>query len=459
MGETTLASTTGFTRETLARAAATGGDSADVRTRAFEEFEALPVPSPETEEWRYTDLRGLDLSRYQPYAWEPAAPTLDDVDQGALAAVGHVGERAGLAVQHNSTVVSTHLDPEAAARGVLFVSLDEAMVRYPDHLADHLHAAVPTLRTRFTALHGAFRTGGTFVYVPKGVRVEAPLQALTYVDRDGLAVFPHTVIVLDDGAELSFIDRYVSPHLTSVLSDAVVEIYAGPNSRLRYVTLQDWGRGVTHLAVQRAHVDRDAQVRTLAVAFGASLSRIEAETLLAGDGGSSEMLGVYFGAGDQHYDFRSIQDHVGSETSSDLLYKGALKGSARAIYSGNVIIRAGAHKCNAYQTNRNILLSDTSKADSIPNLEILSNDPVRCGHAASVGPVDEDTLFYLQSRGIPEKEATRLVVFGFFQEVLDRVTLPEIRESLERAIAAELERQDLSESPGHAEAAEGTDAP
>jgi Fe-S cluster assembly protein SufD len=458
MGDTMTASTTGFTREALARVGATGGDGAAFRERAFGEFEALPVPSPETEEWRYTDLRGLDLARFQPYSPERPAATLDDVDAGALAAAGQVGERAGLAIQHNSTVVSTHLDADAAARGVLFVSLDEAMVKYPDRLAGHLHAAVPTLRTRFTALHGAFRTGGTFVHVPKGVRVEAPLQALTYVDRDGVAVFPHTVIVLDEGAELSFIDRYVSPPLTDVLSDAVVEIYAGPGSRLRYVTLQDWGAGVTHLAVQRAHVDRDAQVRTLAVAFGGSLSRIEAETLLAGDGGSSEMLGVYFGAGDQHYDFRSIQDHQGSQTASDLLYKGALKGSSRAIYSGNVIIRAGAHKCNAYQTNRNILLSDTSKADSIPNLEILSNDPVRCGHAASVGPVDEDTLFYLQSRGIPEAEATRLVVFGFFQEVLDRVALPEIREGLEQAIAAELERQDMSEAPGDA-ADEGADAP
>ena len=151
------------------------------------------------------------------------------------------------------------------------------------------------------------------------------------------------------------------------------------------------------------------------------------------------MLGVYFGDGQQHLDFRSIQDHIGSQTSSDLLYKGALRDRSRAIYSGNVVIRQGAHKCNAYQTNRNILLSDSAKADSIPNLEILSNDPVRCGHAASVGPVDEDTLFYIQSRGISPDEAERLVVFGFFQEVLDRVRLPEVKAGLEAAIAHEIE--------------------
>jgi Fe-S cluster assembly protein SufD len=250
------------------------------------------------------------------------------------------------------------------------------------------------------------------------------------------------VIVLEEGAELTFIDRYVSPDLTDVLSDAVVEIYVGPNARLRYVTLQDWGHGVTHLQVQRAEVDRDAELRSLAVAFGASLSRMEAESHLTGDGGSSEMLGVYVGHGTQHFDFRSVQDHVGSRTVSDLLYKGALKGASRAIYSGTVILQPGAHLCDAYQTNRNILLSEHAKADSIPNLEILSNDPVRCGHAASVGPVDEDTLFYIQSRGIPYEEAERLVVFGFLQEVLDRIPLTEIRTGLERAIAAELGREE-----------------
>jgi Fe-S cluster assembly protein SufD len=411
------------------------------RERALAEFEAIPMPSPETEEWRHTDLREFDLDSYEAYREEHPADTLDDVKPDILDAVGDVGDRAGLSIQHNSTVVISHLDPEAAAKGVTFASLDNIAHTRPNLLANRLHAAVPSDRSRFTALHAAFRTGGTFVHVPAGVKVDLPLQSLTYVDHDGLAVFPHTVIALEEGAELTFIDRYVSPDLGRVLSDAVVEIYAGPNSRLRYVVLQEWGRGVTHLSVQRAHLDRDAEVRTLAVAFGASLGRAEAESLLTGDGSTSEMLGVYFGTGEQHFDHRSIQDHVGSQTSSDLLYKGVMRDRSDAVYSGTVVIRQGAHKCSAYQTNRNILLSETAKAHSIPNLEILSNDPVKCGHAASVGPVDEDVLFYLQSRGIPFEEAERLVVFGFFQEVLDRVTLPEVKGSLERAIAAELERE------------------
>jgi len=437
-----LATTTGFNRDVLDEISRRDGNGflSSLRRGAFEQFEAAPMPSPETEEWRYTDLREFDLSRFTPFAEEPRAETLDEVKPDLLEAAGEVGERSGLSIQHNSTVITTHLDPAEAAKGVVFTSLDEAARTHGDLLNARLHEAVPTGRTRFTGLHGAFRTGGTFVHVPAGARVELPLQTLVYVDRDGVAVFPHTVLVLEEGAELTYIDRYVSPDLGSVLSDAVVEIYAGPNSKIRYVALQEWGDGVTHLSVQRAVIDRDADLRSLGVAFGASLSRAEVESVLEGDGGSSEMLGVYFATGNQHFDHRSIQDHQGSQTSSDLLYKGVLKEESRTIYSGTVIIQKGAHKCDAYQTNRNILLSDKAKADSIPNLEILSNDPVRCGHAASVGPVDEDTLFYIQTRGIPFDEAQRLIVFGFLQEVLDRVTLPEVRKGLEAAIAQEIER-------------------
>jgi len=434
---------TSFTKDALEQLQRNDSSSGvrAMRARAFEQFEAAPMPSPETEEWRYTDLRQFDLSAFAPFAPEPAADTLDDVKPDLLEAAGNVGERSGLSIQHNSSVVATHLDPSAAASGVVFASLEDAAKNHAHLLEGNLHRAVPTERTRFSALHAAFRTGGTFVFVPRGVSVELPLQTLTYVDRDDLAVFPHTVIVLEEAAELTFIDRYVSPDLTNMLSDAVVELYLGPGSRLRYVSLQDWGRGVTHLAVQRAELATDSELRSLGVTFGASLSRSEVESVLVGDGSSSEMLGVYFADGAQHFDHRSIQDHLGSLTTSDLLYKGVLKGQSRTIYSGTVIIQKGAHKCNAYQTNRNILLSEDAKADSIPNLEILSNDPVRCGHAASVGPVDEDTLFYVQSRGIPFEEAQKLVVFGFLQEVLDRVTLAEVRDGLERAIASELEQE------------------
>jgi Fe-S cluster assembly protein SufD len=432
----TLTTTSGFSKATLPAPEGQPAFLAALRERALEAFEALPVPSPETEEWRYTDLTDFGLD-FAPFADGGGPEAVNR--HGLLAAAGVAGERAGLQIQRNSEVISTQLGATATERGVILADLDRAAATNPELVERFLHTLVPADRTRFTALHAAFRTGGTFVYVPTDVRLELPLQTLTYLDADGAAVFPHTVLVAEKGAEVTFIDRFASPDLGRALSDAIVEIHAGPNSKVRYVCLQEWGHGVTHLSVQHAHVGRDAEVRTLVVTLGASLSRSEAETVLEGDGGSSEMLGMYFGDNDQHFDHRSIQDHVGNETSSDLLYKGALKDASRAVYTGTVIIEKGAHRCDAYQTNRNVLLSDRAKADSVPNLEILTNDPVRCGHAASVGPVDETAMFYLQSRGIPADEAQRLIVYGFFREVLDRIALAEVREGLERAIEAELE--------------------
>ena len=430
---------TGFDEHALAALPATAPFVQRLREEAFERFQALPIPSQETEEWRYTDLEGFDLD-LRPYADGGRAENLDQVPEEILAGAGEVGDRAGLLIQRNSGVMVTHLDPSLAEQGVWFGDLDRAIGERPDLVEPHLHTVVATDRSKFTALHAAFRTGGTLLYVPRDVRVDLPLQTLMWIDAEGAGVFPRTLLVAEDGAEVTFIDRYASPALGRALSDAVVEIHAGPNSRVRYIALQEYGEGVTHLSVLRATVGRDASLKTLGVAFGASLARAEVEALLADDGATSEMLGVYFGDGDQHIDHRSIQDHVGSRSSSDLLYKGAMRDRSNAIYTGTVIIEKGAHACDAYQTNRNILLSEHARAHSVPNLEILTNDPTRCGHAASVGPVSDDELFYLMSRGIPAKEAERLIVFGFFAEVLDRVEIPEIREGLERAISDELER-------------------
>ncbi|HEX9375800.1 MAG TPA: Fe-S cluster assembly protein SufD [Actinomycetota bacterium] len=436
---TGLATRNGFDGEALAALPAGPEFIRAQRERAHAEYEALPVPAQETEEWRYTDLSELDLGSFRAFAPGGQADNLDDVPPEVLLAAGDVGERAGLLVQRNSEVLTAHLAPELAEQGVVFTGLDAAAERLPELVEPHLHAIVPTDRTKFTALHGAFRTGGTFLYVPPRVRVELPLQSLTYLDAGSAAVFPHTLIVVGEQADVTFIDRYVSPALDRALSDAVVEIDVGPASKVSYVSLQEWGEGVTHVSVQRARLARDAEFHSLSVAFGADLSRNEFESVLAEPGGHSEMLGLYFADGSQHFDHRTLQDHEAPNGTSQLLYKGALKGASRAIYSGWVHIRPGASRSDAFQTNRNIVLSEHAKADAIPNLEIENNE-VRCGHAASVGPVDEEALFYLQSRGIPRKEAERLIVFGFFREVLDRVGLEEVRRGLEQAIERELER-------------------
>ena len=420
--------TTTFSREALTGLPAAPGYVEELRREALERFEALPIPSQETEEWRYTDLSDLDLS------FLPHAPG----HGGGVPAVE--GARAGVQLQHNSSVAMTTSNQDLEARGVIFCDLDEAAAKHEELVAPHLHRLVPTDRTKFSALHGAFRTGGTFLYVPPGVTVELPLQTLTYLDQENGAVFPHTLLVAGDDSEVTFIDRYAGPDLRRGLSVAIAEIVVGRAARVRYASIQEWGDGVTHLGVQRAEVNRDADLRSLAIGFGASLARAEAEALLAEPGASSEMLGIYFGDGDQHFDHRSEQDHAAVNCTSDLLYKGALRDRSRGVYSGWVHVRPGAQKTNAMQTNRNIILSESAFARSIPNLEIEADD-VRCGHAASVGPVEEEQLFYLMSRGIPRAEAERLIVFGFFNEVLDRITLEEVRQSASLSIEAELDRE------------------
>ena len=428
--------TTTFDERALVALPDGSASTAAQRRQALELFEQMPVPSQETEEWRYTDLSDFELD-FDAFA---DGGTPEDLNRhGLLAAAGIAGERAGLQIQRNGTVLSTQRSAALRDRSVWFGPIDEALETRRELVEPHLHSLVPPDRTKFTALHAAFRTGGTFLHVPRDTAIQLPIQTLTYLDADGAAIFPHTLIVVEAGSEVTFIDRYASPDLRRAFSDAITEIVVGDGAHVRYVSIQEWGNGVTHLGIQRATVGRDATFRSLNIGFGASLARAEAETVLAAPGGFSEMLGVFFADEDQHFDHRSIQDHVAPNCTSDLLYKGALRDRSRAVYSGWVHVRPDAQKTDAMQTSRNIVLSEHAKADAIPNLEIEAND-VRCGHAASVGPVDEDAIFYLTSRGIPRDEAERLIVSGFFQEVLDRVKIDEVREGAEQAIQDELAR-------------------
>jgi Fe-S cluster assembly protein SufD len=287
-------------------------------------------------------------------------------------------------------------------------------------------------------LHGAFYNDAVFVYVPPGVDVQIPIQVVRTVGS-GASTFPHTSIVVDENASLTFVDRFTCGHLDNpALSASVVEVDARRGSTVNYISLQGWSRDVHHFQTQRFTGHRDTTVRSLAVNLGSRFARTQVECVLKGEGSFSEMLGLYFAEADQHFAQRTLQSHNAPHTTSDLLYKGALKEKSRSEYSGLIKVLKDAQGTDAYQANRNLVLSHDALARSIPQLEIEANE-VRCTHGATVSPVEEEHLFYLMSRGIDRVTAQKLIVFGFFTDVLDRIRVPEVRAQLSAAIAKKVE--------------------
>lgn len=397
-----------FTREAaqaLAERLDEPGWLAERRLQAFDVFEKLELPDPKGDEWRYTDVRKFDFARFAP----PEQRT------GAL-----------------------DVPAELAAKGVVFTDLRTAAREHSDLLREHFFTEVPIEEHKFTALHGAFLSDGVFVYVPRGVEVEVPLEVLRDVPAGG-STFPHTTIVVDTQASLTFVDRFRSEDAdTPSMCASVVEVEARAGATVNYISLQEWGRNVDHFQTQRFTGHRDATVRSLAVNLGSRFARTQVESVLKGEGSFSEMLGLYFADSDQHFAQRTLQSHNMPHATSDLLYKGALKEKSRSEYSGLIKVLRDAQGTDAYQANRNLVLSDDAIAHSIPQLEIEANE-VRCTHGATVSPVEEEHLFYLMSRGIDRITAQKLVVFGFFGEVLDRIRVPAVREELSAAISAKVE--------------------
>jgi Fe-S cluster assembly protein SufD len=404
----------GFTQgdvEKLSRALSEPSWLRERRLEAWGYVEKLDLPKEKDEPWRYTDLRRLRFALENFRAAEP--------DPGDA----------------NLTLGGAELP---AGRGIVLSSLSAAIKTHPELVQRHLFSQFKVGQDIFTALHAALFAGGAFLYVPAGIELAVPLEAVHRVTEAGVGVFPHTLIVVEEGSAVSFLDRYQSEDFTGeALSDAAVEIVAGAGASVTSVSIQEYGRGVWHFQTQQASCGRDASLHSLVVMLGASFSRVQVEGALRGEHGSSEMLGLYFAEADQHFDMRTLQDHVAPGCTSDLLYKGALRDTSHTVYSGLIRVHPGAEKTDAYQANRNLVLSDNAKADSKPELEILNND-VRCTHGSTVGQVDDDHLFYLQSRGISRDDAKRLIVEGFFEDVINRVKLPDVAAALTEAIARKL---------------------
>lgn len=432
----------GFTREgveALSRAKNEPEWVLEARLNAFEIYDRLPTPSRNDEEWRRTSLRGLKLDRLAPFAGAGAERVSSLTGVLATAEAGGVsneGEFAGVQVQRDASTIFAEVNAEVSAKGVIFCDLDTAMREHPELVKQYfMTQAVTPGFGKYEALHGAFWQGGVFLYVPKGVSVELPFRSFTVAEAPGASTFTHTLVVMEEGAEAFVVDAYRSDSQEEqALSNGVVELILAKNANLRYVQVQDWGRHVWNFMTERAIVDADAQLNSLHVALGSEFTKNSISSRLVGEYAAAEMLGIFFADGDQFFDNHTWQLHEAPHASSDLEFKGALKDSARSVYSGLIKVSEGAQKTDAYQQNRNLVLSREARADSIPNLEIAAND-VRCTHGATISQVEEEHLFYLESRGIPRTEAQKLIVEGFFRPVIDRIPVEEIQGFLEGAIA------------------------
>ncbi|HWH35949.1 MAG TPA: Fe-S cluster assembly protein SufD [Acidimicrobiales bacterium] len=406
------------------------------RTSAFERFTTTPLPTVEEEVWRYSRIPELDLDDFAPLG--PASGSGGGPVAELAGTRGALGPCSAVIMVRNGRVASVEIDHEAAAAGLTVGRLAEL-----DPDGSTLGAPADGTEGAFRLLHDAFSADPVLVRVPAGVTVPAPVAVLHWTDADASATFPHLVVDAGENSEVVVYEHAASSDVAALIVPAV-ELNAGPASRLRYVHAQVLGPRVWQLGRQTSRVDRDATFSTAMVALGGDYARLEVESCLAGRGSSGEMSAVYFGEGTQMHDFRTLQDHVAPRTASNLLFKGAVQGRSRAVYTGLIHIGKDAAGVDAFQTNRNIKLSDGAWAESVPNLEIENND-VRCSHASAVGPVDEDQRFYLESRGVRPETAERLIVLGFFEEVLERLPVPGAVAPLRAEMAGKLDRRHSGE--------------
>jgi len=385
------------------------------RQIAWDAFEALPMPSSHRDEdWRRTDISGLHPERFTPMA---------HIDTSVLDAMraqrDSAAPDAALVIDAPVTAAVEQADT-LLAQGIIVTTLEEAARVHPE-LVERALANVRPDESKFAALWHAMWRGGAFVYVPRGVEALVPVWIAHAASGADAAVFPTTVVLLDEAASLTVIDAYESPAgAESLFSDAMVIMSAGRDARLDYCTVQQWGSGVWHIGLQRARLDANAKLRFTGLTLGARLQKVWWEVLLDGVGSEADIYGICFGDGTQHIDHQSLQAHTGAETRSNLLLKVAVRDQARSVYAGLIDVAPSAVHADGYVANRNLLLSQGAKADSIPRLEIRAND-VKCGHGATAGHIDADQRFYLMSRGVPPEEASSLIVRGFMDDVLDRV--------------------------------------
>ena len=425
-----------FTPEMIPSQNGSGADFVRAaRSSAWTESESLPMPHTRLEPWRRTDLRFFNAGglRLPDAGADRDLPPVPDTLLAPL-----VGDVHGGLVVLTPGSAEASLNPELAAKGVVFTDYATAEREHPQILQKIMGSTVKPSDGKFAALTTALAKSGVVVYVPRNVSVDLPLHSVAWVPGAGLAHFTHVMVYVEDGGSATFVHETASPDEDDQsMNAAVVEGYVGQNARLTFVELQSLGENVYNFTHERVRVARDGHIDWIFGALGTRLTKTFADLDLEGEGSDGRMSGFFFTDGKQHLDLDTQQNHHAPHTTSDLLFKGALSGDSRSVWQGMIYVAPGAQKTDGYQANRNLVLEKTARADSIPGLEILADD-VRCTHGATVGKIDDEHMFYLQSRGIGKKEAQRLIVEGFFTPIMDRIPFEGVRARLMDAVRTKL---------------------
>ena len=436
-GFETEVTTKAIERATAARESAF---SLEDRRTAAAILRALHLPSREHELWRRTDFRALEaeLPKLDAFGTAAAARNVDDLPAPILERIAAESGAIALVVQRGNAVVLEQTHPSLVKQGVVVGSLDRGFREHEAVLRERYGSLIHPDYDWYTAYGAAIRSGGAFVYVPDGVEAAVPIRLFHWLDQAGTLVAPRTVVVLGKNAKAVIVEELLSAPAEGVAFHCGgTEVFVGEGAHLTYGTLQDWGRNVVHYSNQRARLERDAELQWIQTLLGARTVKTNSYFDLAGPGARAYVHGFMFGDHDQHFHLHTLQRHQKDHCTSDLLIKGCLKDTARSVYQGLIQVSEGAQRTDAYQANRNLLLSDTSRADSIPGLEILAND-VRCTHGATIGHVDDEQMYYLMARGLHRATAQRLIVEGFFAPVLDRIPLEHVREQLRAVIGRKI---------------------
>ena len=418
---------TTFTKEAVKKLSASLNEPEwmlEFRLKAFAVYEATPMPTTKDEAWRRTNLRLLPWNEFGPSINGDAAL---DAELPSFLGEQLTGDKVGgNLLQIDGVTERYDLSDELKAQGVIFCDMSTAVAQHPALVQKYfMTEGVHVSEGKFAALHGAFWRGGTFLYVPRKVRADAPLHTVLWSVNG--RTFTHTLVVIDTGAEAIFMDEYASAAGEKQgLHNGVVELLVGDNASLIYAGLQDFGANMWQFNHERGRVGRDGKLDWVTSIMGTRLTKAFQTLELDQPGGWGRMSGIFFTNGRQHLDMDTEQNHNASNTVSDLLYKGALREKSRVVWQGMIRARPGSQKIDGFQANRNLMLDKTARADSIPGLEIEADD-VRCTHASAVGKLDEEEIFYLMSRGIPRGTAVEMSVQGFFDPLMRRIPFAGIR--------------------------------